>query len=205
MIDWPKTAREAQALGSLKYFTGVACKHGHIAPRYTADRACEICKRDKQKIRRLSSPEEVKSYDRAKYISRADRKLAAARVRYAANAEALKKAARERYAANATKLLEAARMRYARNPDKRSAIKNSIRRAAKLNAIPPWLSSEHRSEIQQKYADARKMEAETGVKHHVDHIIPLRSKKVCGLHVPWNLRVIPAKENARKGNKFEDE
>jgi hypothetical protein len=42
----------------------------------------------------------------------------------------------------------------------------------------------------------------TGIEWHIDHVIPLKSKIVCGLHVWNNLAVIPAVENLRKGNKF---
>lgn len=38
--------------------------------------------------------------------------------------------------------------------------------------------------------------------YNVDHVIPLRSPVVCGLHVPWNLRIMKIKDNSRKGNQY---
>lgn len=88
------------------------------------------------------------------------------------------------------------------NPDKHAA-QEAKRRASKSNATPSWLSPEHLAHIKRFYKLAKLMEDITGDKHHVDHVVPLKGENVCGLHVPWNLQVLPAKINLKKSNNFE--
>lgn len=87
------------------------------------------------------------------------------------------------------------------NPD-RVRKKSAARRVTKLSATPPWLTDADRAAIASIYADAASLQRETGLPHHVDHIVPLRGKFVCGLHVPGNLQVIPANDNLRKRNAW---
>lgn len=88
------------------------------------------------------------------------------------------------------------------NPDKVREY-SAKRRSKKLEALPSWLTQEQLSQISLTYQLAKKLELLTGETHHVDHIIPLQGKDVCGLHVPWNLQAIPASVNLRKSNKLE--
>tara|TARA_R100000541_G_C1879440_1_gene82084 strand:+ start:444 stop:905 length:462 start_codon:yes stop_codon:yes gene_type:complete len=57
-------------------------------------------------------------------------------------------------------------------------------------------------EIKNFYWLARDLKAVTGEEYHVDHIVPINGKNVCGLHVPWNLQVLPADINMSKGNRI---
>jgi len=66
------------------------------------------------------------------------------------------------------------------------------RRASKLNATPKFANL---NKIKEIYKNCPKG-------FHVDHIIPLNNKLVCGLHVEWNLQYLPAKENLSKSNKL---
>ena len=75
------------------------------------------------------------------------------------------------------------------------------RRSSRINATPKWLTGVQFLEIKAFYLSASIETKVTGIKHHVDHIVPLRGKLVCGLHVPWNLRVVTASENLSKGNR----
>lgn len=84
------------------------------------------------------------------------------------------------------------------NPDKLNA-RTAKRRAKKLDATPPWSDL---NKIVVLYEKAKWLESITGLKYHVDHIIPLQGKDVCGLHVWHNLQILEKSENIKKGNKY---
>ena len=88
---------------------------------------------------------------------------------------------------------------FANNKDKRAAYEGK-RRAMQLQRTPLW--DPEASLITAKYQLAAMLSRETGIIHHVDHIIPLQGRKVSGLHVFSNLRVIPGTDNVKKSNKF---
>lgn len=85
---------------------------------------------------------------------------------------------------------------YERDPSYFSR-KTRKRDAAKKNAVPVWSNKEY---VDNMYMLAKLVTDFTGVKYHVDHIVPLTSDLVCGLHNEFNLQVIPGNENSSKGN-----
>lgn len=75
----------------------------------------------------------------------------------------------------------------------------SVRRKRSMDkATPDWADLD---KVRMIYKICREISRETGVQHHVDHAVPLTSKKVCGLHNEFNLRVMPGIENLRKQNR----
>lgn len=109
------------------------------------------------------------------------------------NKEYIRKKAKEHYYANHEKRREYANKYYRENYKNYNREKSARRRALKLEATPPWVSTK----------ELRKIYAKCPKGYHVDHIIPLVHPKVCGLHVPANLQYLPSKINDSKANKFD--
>jgi hypothetical protein len=122
----------------------------------------------------------------------------------------------EYYAVNREKNLAASKKTYKKYVEERRAkqrlwsktnrgLANSLSKKyklKKLNATPSWLNESQLLLIKCKYQVAAMLNVHGVEPWHVDHIIPIRGKDVCGLHVPWNLQVIPAKDNLSKGNRI---
>lgn len=70
----------------------------------------------------------------------------------------------------------------------------------KRKRTPKWLSKEQHEEMLSFYTAARWLTEKSGVKHNVDHVVPLHGVDVCGLHVPWNLQILTQRENIQKYN-----
>jgi hypothetical protein len=187
----PTTRAEAKKTGSKYYFTGQPCKHGHIAARKTKGACIECLKVGWAKgnemragyFREYNKREDVKDRKNEWYQENREQVIAAS------NTIPLHK-----------------KTQYKRDWKERNAVwtraDTKARRRKHREATPPWLTRKQKSEIRQLYQIAITMTQTTGEQYVVDHIVPLRSHEVCGLHVPWNLRVITQEENLKKSNKL---
>jgi 5-methylcytosine-specific restriction endonuclease McrA len=75
----------------------------------------------------------------------------------------------------------------------------TLGKARRWHAVPPWVDLKR---IETIYAIADFLTQTTGIVYEVDHVHPLRHTAFCGLHVPWNMRVITQSANRSKGNRM---
>jgi len=189
-MDYPTTRKEAKATGATHYFTGEPCTRGHVAPRKTKGVCTECMKEDwtADNLRRAEKPksEAAKAAGRRYYEQNRDLVIARANNQPKTQTSAYKRDWK------------------ARNPEYVQVSVNMRKRRVR-HATPKWLTPEHKVQIRAMYLAARDLTRRTGVKHVVDHIVPLRSEVVCGLHVPWNLQILTHTANCAKSNIFTDE
>ena len=95
-------------------------------------------------------------------------------------------------------VVSAAGLTYSRMAPERENEKNSRRTRVRKGATPAWANLD---QILAIYRMAQQLASQTGAKYHVDHIVPLQSDIVCGLHCEANLQVLPALANLQKHNR----
>jgi hypothetical protein len=167
------------------YFTGKPCKYGHIAQRYTCNGECVTCRKEKNVL--------LRDKQNAWSEANRDHRNALSRAKYHANIEAQRERSRMKWVNNKEKV-KATNKAWA---DKNKGIWNHYgakRRAALRQRTPLWVDMN----------EVKKIYAQCPYGYHVDHIVPLRGKTVCGFHSQHNLQYLLAAENQRKFNNLED-
>jgi len=159
---------------------------------------CKQCRSEAERRRRESVGDEVRAQERARYQRNKTAKAESYRRYYEKNQDHVRARNAGLYRGSAEQRKAQAATYRQQNKD-RVREWNGTRRAAMRQACPPWAD---RRAILEKYREARELEATTGIKHHVDHIVPLAHTLVCGLHVAGNLCVLPAGINLEKSNKW---
>lgn len=216
MDKLPVSRAEAKALGAPQYFTGKPCKQGHLVPKFTCSGSCTEClavrRREYMRAWAARNPEVKKQRAAQWYDNNREEIIERVRANYHKDLDKSRQRARE-YAENHKAEASARTKEWtAQNPDRKKASDkrwkdnnpahyHSLKakyRAARRQACPPWVDDAHMARIHEIYKLRRDISEKTGVVHEVDHIVPLQGKTVCGLHVWWNLRVIPREENNRR-------
>jgi hypothetical protein len=188
-MNYPKTRAEAKETGATHYFTGVPCTRGHIALRKTKG-VCVECMKEDWAVDNAKRSEKPKS-EAAK---------AAGKRYYQKNREAIIARAAARPANEVRQYKDKHKQN---NPEYYKAL-TSTRKRRHRAATPKWVGAEEKKAIRQLYLEAQRLTKLTGERYVVDHIYPLISEEVCGLHTLRNLRIMTQAENLIKSNKMPD-
>lgn len=183
----PSSVKEAREAGSPYYFTGKPCKRGHMDYRTVSTRNCRSCGTE-----RAAEFKKSPKFKREIYADLPD-EIKRKRLDTALQWKRQNKDYCDSY-------------RNDWRDKNRSKVRTSnINRKKKVKeATPPWLSKFQKFQIELIYTVRDELNKIAGkVAYHVDHRIPLRGKDVCGLHVPWNLRVLTASDNMSKRVQYE--
>ena len=187
--EYPTDRSTAKATGAKYYYTGKSCTRGHIALRKTKG-SCVECMKEDWVLDNAKRSEKPKS----------EASKAAGKRYYEKNREAVKARANAR---PKNEVVQYKRKYKEANPELYKALV-SVRKRRHRAATPKWVTTEQKLAMRQLYLQAMELTKLTGERYVVDHIVPLISDEVCGLHVPWNLRVITQEENLKKSNKLLD-
>jgi hypothetical protein len=171
--------KEAKARGLKFFFTGKPCPHGHVSKRLVSNYACYQCSQERGAEWRENNRDKARASCR-NWIKNNPEKARANNHNWIKN--------------NPEKARENSRRWAIENPGKATA-KTMRRDAAKLQRTPTWADHDAIGAIYEQSG--------TMSDHQVDHIIPLQGELVSGLHVDYNLQIIPRSENASKKNQFD--
>lgn len=137
----------------------------------------------KKRERRKLNPEKFKQERAESYARHRDKELAKGREYKLQNKERIAKQASEKL----------------KQDPYLNRFYRSERRAIEKKARPLWCD---REAVKALHFQAAELASVTGFEWHVDHIVPLKSKLVCGLHWHGNMQLLPASVNQSKSNRL---
>lgn len=195
--------KDALQVGEKTYFTGKPCCRGNIDFRYAATGGC-LCNECREARRESCKKhyEENKDYHAKKtekyYAANCEKIKRMRRARGASNRAKERVEAKVYYWINRDKCIESAK-RYIKQNQAKTLQRLSARRAKSKMATPAWADKE---KIKGIYMHAKLLNCWDGPRAEVDHIVPLVSNLVCGLHCEQNLQILWKSENSSKGNRY---